>query len=233
MSPRRIGKVMTGRPVTSAGAQDRVRSCPAPAALAEQRRRSTLLSYAIQRRADRQRVSRERRRLTGALLLSLLFHTLLLSLTFGGQGLWLPGFTFPWQDRRAEVPDLRVELVPAQVTTAEPAVTPVAEPIPQALVEQPVARGSALRLSVPRAPPTRRTEAAIAPEAEPRAEAGPMSGATTGAGAGAGGGGASVLLQPTSAAAPSAESVASFNIERFLRSVMSPSPVCFGRKTRL
>ncbi len=56
----------------------------------------------------------ERWRLTLALLLSLLIHMLLLSLTFGGQGLGLPGFGFPWQERRTEVPDLHVRLVPAQ-----------------------------------------------------------------------------------------------------------------------
>ena len=95
-------------------------------------------------------MSPERRRLTLALLLSLLIHALLLSLTFGGQGLWLsgsgsswqiwlPSFAFPWQDRRSEVPDLRVVVVPAQVTAGEPPVTPAAEPMPQARVEQPVA----------------------------------------------------------------------------------------------
>src|SRR5260370_17652029 len=85
-------------------------------------------------------MSPERRRLTHALLLSLLIHTLLLSLTFGGQGLWLPGFGFPWQDRRIEVSDLRVVVVPAQVTAA---VTPVAEPLQPAWVGQPVASGPA------------------------------------------------------------------------------------------
>jgi len=113
----------------------------------------------------------ERRRLTHALLLSLLIHTLLLSLTFGGQGLWLPGFGFPWQDRRIEVPDLRVVVVPAQVTAAEPAVTPVAEPLQQAWVEQPVASGPALTPSVSRAPTPRGTAAAIVPEANPRTDA--------------------------------------------------------------
>ena len=73
-------------------------------------------------------VSPESRRLTHALLLSLLIHTLLLSLTFEGHGPWLPGFSFLWQDRRIEAPDLRVVVVPARVTAVEPAVTPVAEP---------------------------------------------------------------------------------------------------------
>ena len=53
-------------------------------------------------------MSPERRRLAPALLLSLLIHAWLLSLTFGGQGLWLPGFGFPWQERRIEEADLRV-----------------------------------------------------------------------------------------------------------------------------
>ena len=51
-----------------------------------------------------QRTSPEHGRLTHALLLSLLIHTLLLSLTFGGQGLWLPGFGFAWRGGRIEAP---------------------------------------------------------------------------------------------------------------------------------
>ena len=126
-------------------------------------------------------MSRERRRLTYALLLSLLMHTLLLSLTFGGQGRWLPGFGFPWRDRRIEVPDLRVVVVPAQVTAAEPAVTPVAEPLQQAWVERPIASGPALTPSVSRAPTPRPTTAAVVLEADPRAEANPTADAATGA----------------------------------------------------
>ena len=111
---------MTGGRVRSTGAPDMVPSRPAPTAVPEQRRRSTLEFHRLQPRADSQRMSSEHRRLTHALLLSLLIHTLLLSLTFGGQGLWLPGFGFPWQDRRIEAPDLRVVVVPPQVTAAEP-----------------------------------------------------------------------------------------------------------------
>ena len=125
-------------------------------------------------------MSAEHRRLTHALLLSLLIHTLLLSLTFGGQGRWLLGFGFPWQDRRIEVPDLRVVVVPAQVTAAEPAVTPVAEPLQQAWVEQPVASGPAPMPSVSRAPTQPRTAAAIVPGANPRADANPRTDAATG-----------------------------------------------------
>src|ERR1700682_3229159 len=177
MSPRCFGKVMTGGRVRWQGAPS-----PAPAAVQEQPRRSTLELHRFQRRADSQRMSPEHRRLTHALLLSLLIHTLLLSLTFGGQGLGLPGFGFPWQDRRIEAPDLRVVVVPAQVTAAEPAVTPVAEPLQQAWVEQPVASGPALTPSVSRAPTPRRTAAAIVPEANPRAEANTRRDAGTGVG---------------------------------------------------
>jgi len=126
-------------------------------------------------------MSPEHSRLTYALLLSLLIHTLLLSLTFGGQGLWLPGFGFPWRDRRIEAPDLRVVVVPPQVTAAEPAVAPAAEPLPQVRVEQPVASGSALAPSVSSARTPRRTTAAIMPEANPRADANPRTAAAPGA----------------------------------------------------
>lgn len=57
-----------------------------------------------------------------ALVLSLLVHGLLLSLTFGGEGFGLPGLALPWQDRRAEVPDLRVVLLQPPPAAPEPAV---------------------------------------------------------------------------------------------------------------
>ena len=81
--------------------------------------------------------------MASSLLLSLLIHGSLLSLTFGGQGLGLPGLSFPWQERRIEVPELRVVLVPTHVTAAEPAVTSVAQPLQQASIEPPVAGGRA------------------------------------------------------------------------------------------
>jgi hypothetical protein len=123
-------------------------------------------------------MSPERRRLTHALLLSLLIHSLLLSLTFNGQGLW--PLLFSWQDRPMEVPDLRVVVVPAQVTAAEPAVTPVAESLQLAWVEQPVASGPALTPSASRAPTPRRTAAATVPRANPRAKANTRTAVATG-----------------------------------------------------
>ncbi len=47
-----------------------------------------------------------------ALLLSLLIHALLLSLSFGGNELGLPGLSLPWKDRRVEVPELRAVILP-------------------------------------------------------------------------------------------------------------------------
>jgi TolA protein len=60
-------------------------------------------------------IGTERGPMARGLLFSLLVHALLLllSLSAGGQGLGLPGLVFPWQNRRAEVPDLRVVLVQA------------------------------------------------------------------------------------------------------------------------
>ncbi len=89
-------------------------------------------------RPDRH-VERERRRMAIALLLSLLVHLPLLSLTFGGDGQGLPGFSLPWQVRRGEVPDLQVLLLPARKRVEEPAATPAAEPLKLASVERPVA----------------------------------------------------------------------------------------------
>ena len=89
-------------------------------------------------------MSPERRRLAPALLLSLLIHAWLLSLTFGGQGLWFPGFGFPWQERRIEETDLRVVVVPAEVAAAERADALAAAAPEQAQMEQPVARAPAL-----------------------------------------------------------------------------------------
>ena len=100
------------RPVTSSGATLTPPSNPA----AKQSRH-----VAARRQSLIRRMSSERWRMASSLLLSLLIHALLLSLTFGGQGLGLPGFGFPWRDRRIEVPELRVVLVPTPVTTAEPA----------------------------------------------------------------------------------------------------------------
>src|SRR5438105_860099 len=94
-------------------------------------------------RHSSRRAIRRDGRLAFALLLSLLLHSLLLNLIFGGQGLGRPGFGFPWGDRRIEVPDLRLLLVPTHVTEAEPANPSLVEPLQQAAIEQPVASAPA------------------------------------------------------------------------------------------
>jgi hypothetical protein len=110
------------------------------------------------------------RRLTLALLLSLLMHALLLSLTFGGQGLGLPGFDVPWGERRFEAPDLRVVLMQTQVTVAAPPGAPL-NPQKQASIEQTVTDVPALKPSqVPsKIPAPAQTAEAVLPKT-PRTE---------------------------------------------------------------
>ena len=120
-----------------------------------------------------ERMSSERWRMASSLLLSLLLHGSLLSLTFGGQGLGLPGLKFPWQERRIEVPELRVVLVPAPLTPAEPAVKSIAGPAQQASIAPPVASGRARTPPASPAPPLRRATLEVVPLAKPKAEAKP------------------------------------------------------------
>jgi hypothetical protein len=119
----------------------------------------------------------QHRRLALALLLSLIIHALLLSLTFDGEGLGLPGFGFPWRARRIEAPGLIVRLVPPQARLAEPAIPSVAQPLQQAWVEQPSARRPHPTPSARPAPPGR----TIAPSVRPAAEAKPTRNAPAGA----------------------------------------------------
>ena len=97
-------------------------------------------------------MSADRRRLTLSVLLSLLFHAVLLSLTFDGQGPGFPGIGFPWQERRAEVPDLRLVILPAQATGIDQADKMPGEPLPQGSGGQPLASGPTLTLAAPRPP---------------------------------------------------------------------------------
>jgi len=109
-------------------------------------------------------MSAERRRLSSALLLSLLIHALLLNVVFDGDGTGLLGFRFPWQDRRITVPDLHLVLVPTQDAGAESAVAPVADPLLQAEVGRRISDEPPLTPFVPAAP-TPMGAAAIDPEA--------------------------------------------------------------------
>ena len=58
----------------------------------------------------------QHRRMVVGLIGSLVFHALLLSLTFSGQGAGFPGFSLPWSDRRVEVPADAVVAMPTPVT---------------------------------------------------------------------------------------------------------------------
>lgn len=89
-----------------------------------------------------------------ALLASLLVHALLLSLSFGGEGLGLPGLALPWQARRAEVPDLRVVLVapPAAPLPAPEPVEPV-KPAVQAGATEETTEGTTEEVTEEAPPP--------------------------------------------------------------------------------
>jgi membrane protein involved in colicin uptake len=82
------------------------------------------------------RTSHDCRRLGLALLLSLLAHALLMRLTLGGDQPGIPGFAFPWLERRVAVPDLRLVLLPPPVANVASSVTPDERPLPRAWSEQ-------------------------------------------------------------------------------------------------
>ena len=85
----------------------------------------------------------DRRRLTLALLLSLLVHTSLLSLTFGGQGYWRFGVNLPWLDR---VADLRVLLTPSPAAETSVTASRPVESAPQPQSDSQVANARCARL---------------------------------------------------------------------------------------
>jgi hypothetical protein len=114
-----------------------------------------------------------RRALAFALSVSLLVHALLLSLKFGDDEFGLPGLAFPWRDRRIEVPDLRIVLVPAHVAPAEPAATAAAEPSQRVPIE--TSRDQAPARTLAWAAPDRQAiPATNAPAAEPPVQADAM-----------------------------------------------------------
>jgi len=87
----------------------------------------------------RLRAAAPRQRLAPALLLSLLLHGLLLTLSFGGSGLGLPGLKLPWQERRAQEPEISLELrqpapAPPALVSPQPAeeAAPITAQSPQA-----------------------------------------------------------------------------------------------------
>jgi hypothetical protein len=133
----------------------------------------SVIDVACLRRQPVRLLGPQGRRLRLSLLISLLAHALLLSLTLGGQEFGLPGFAFPWQDRRIEVPDLRVVLVPVPAAGGQPASTGDPLPSPPALAEQPGGAGPAVvTFRAPKPPPVRRAAARV-PRSPRTAKAGP------------------------------------------------------------
>jgi hypothetical protein len=80
-----------------------------------------------------QRPGELRRRQRLALLISLLVHGALLSLTFDDSAIGLPGLGWPWQERRAEVPELRVRLKAPSI--ASPDTRACTAPLPGAALQ--------------------------------------------------------------------------------------------------
>ena len=105
--------------------------------------------------------SPQRRQLAVALLPAMVIHVLLLSLALGGQGFGLPGFSLPWSERRIELADLQVMLLPERppaeaVVPEEPALPltqalPTAAPDVQAVTSLPPA-GTVLEQAVEAVP---------------------------------------------------------------------------------
>jgi TonB family protein len=105
------------------------------------------------------------RRMERALLVSLLVHALLLSLSFG-QGDGLPGLEFPWQKRRAEAAELRVVLQALPALAPAPPEPPPEAPAAQGLPAAPAddAPAEARLLEPAEAPPAPPARALIAVE---------------------------------------------------------------------
>jgi hypothetical protein len=102
-----------------------------------------------------QRTRPERRSFNGALLVSVLLHGLLLSQLVGGEGLGRPGFVFPWQERRAVVPDIHMVLVPAPAAPVAPVEPSVAVEVQRASIRSAPAE---VPTPKPPAPPTPRPQ---------------------------------------------------------------------------
>jgi len=110
----------------------------------------------------RPRGNTDRKRFALSFLLSLLIHALLLNLTFGGKGLGLPGFNFPWNERRIEAPELLLVLIPTLVESQRP--------LPPAPVRRTVPDGSALESTKQRTEPRKPSASATLAEVIPGTE---------------------------------------------------------------
>jgi TonB family protein len=103
-------------------------------------------------------------------MLSLLVHGLLLSLEFGIPGLGLPSLSAPWNERRAQTPDLSIILVPPKAAPAP--LPPPPSPAPPLSLESPsiAMSGKGFKLVPPRiaAPVPTPAKAKTAPPRKPK-----------------------------------------------------------------
>jgi TonB family protein len=151
-SPPPKERAVGAQPVAPPGAWGTLRPRPLPAPLGRPILESSASFHRFRRRG-------ERRRLVHAVLFSLLAHALLAQVHLGGQG-WVPGFGFPWQDRR---PDLHVVLVPAKVIAPQPVAA--AEPKKERAQPAPVERAP---VAVAARPQERKATATVVAENELR-----------------------------------------------------------------
>jgi hypothetical protein len=86
----------------------------------------------------------DQKRMSTALLIAVLLHALLLSVTFGGQTFGLPGFKLPWKQRRLGADDLQVML--ARLPSPKP---PAEDANPVLALEDVPASGSAVSSLAP------------------------------------------------------------------------------------
>ena len=99
--------------------------------------------------------------------MSVLFHALLLSVTFSGQTFGLPGLNLPWKERRLGADDLRILLAPALAPA--PAPTPIPADISPtrmanagpAAVDKPAVASNVPEMNLPPRSAARREAAAV------------------------------------------------------------------------
>lgn len=115
-----------------------------------------------------QRTRPERRSFNGALLVSVLLHALLLSQLVGGEGQGLPGLVFPWQERRAVVPDIHLVLVPPPAPPAAPAEPSVAVDVQRASIRSAPVEAPTQSQAPPALPAPRSKDRAVAQVAVPK-----------------------------------------------------------------
>ena len=77
----------------------------------------------------------DQRQLSVAVIVSLLFHAIFLTLSLGGRGSGLPGWDLPWRERRAEATPLRVLLGAGSAPGA--AAAPTLQSAPARVVDPP------------------------------------------------------------------------------------------------